>query len=119
MKNSWVAYYCIVVGAMMGIQWLFFLVSGSVPELVSAPLAIAFHLAAEGTTAILLVVAGIALLGQRNWALPASLLALGMLIYAMVNSAGYFAQQAEWGMVAMFGLLLMLAMLCVRALLIK
>jgi hypothetical protein len=34
----------------------------------------------------------------------------------MVNSAGYFAQQAEWGMVAMFGLLLLATLYCLRAL---
>ncbi|MFO7537182.1 MAG: hypothetical protein R6X32_03890 [Chloroflexota bacterium] len=111
-----VASFCLFVGSMMVIQWLFFLLSGSVPELVSAPLAIAFHLAAEGSTAVLLIVAGIALWRQWPWALPATLLALGMLIYAMVNSAGYFAQQAEWVMVAMFGLLLLVTLFCIRTL---
>jgi hypothetical protein len=115
-KFRFVASFCLFVGSMMAIQWLFFLLSGSVPELVSAPLAIAFHLAAEGSTAVLLIVAGSALWGQRHWALPATLLALGMLIYAMVNSAGYFAQQSQWGMVAMFGLLLLVTLFCIRTL---
>lgn len=108
-NNRFTAYFSIAVGTMMGAQWIFFLATGSVPELVSAPLAIAFHLAAEGTTAVLLIVTGIGLLRGWRWAMPANLLAIGMLVYAMINSAGYFAEQAEWGMVAMFALLLLLA----------
>lgn len=73
-QHRFVAGFCLFVGGMMAVQWLFFLASGSVPELVSAPLAIAFHLAAEGSTAVLLITAGIALWRQQDWALSITLL---------------------------------------------
>ncbi len=116
MKIRRIAYYCIVVGALMVIQWSLFLITGNVPELETETLAIAFHLAAELTTAAALILAGIGLLRRAGWALPVSLLALGMLIYTVINSAGYFAEQGVWGMVAMFGILLALTALCIPTL---
>jgi hypothetical protein len=116
MKYRAIAYYCIVVGALMAIQWLFFLATGNVPELETEPLAIAFHLVAELATAIALILAGVGLLRRVRWALPVSLAALGMLLYTVINSAGYFAEQGVWAMVAMFGVLLILTLLAIRGL---
>ncbi len=116
MKTRSIAYFCVVVGAMMGVQWLFFLATGNVPELETEPLAITFHLAAELITAVALVIAGVALLRRVRWARPAALTALGMLLYTVVNSAGYFAEQRVWAMVAMFGVLLVVSVFCVAAL---
>ncbi len=113
MRTRTIAYYCAGVGALMGLQWLFFLVTGNVPELETEPLAIAFHLAAELATALALILAGMGLLRRARWATPVTLLALGMLLYTIINSAGYFAEQGVWGMVAMFGVLLVLTLLCV------
>lgn len=95
----------------MGIQWLFFLATGSVPELETEPLAIGFHLVAELATAVALILAGIGLLRCASRALPVTLLALGMLLYTVINSAGYFAEQGVWVMVGMFGVLLILTLL--------
>jgi ABC-type glucose/galactose transport system permease subunit len=100
----------LIVGVLMGAQWLFFLATGSVEELETAPRAIAFHLAAEAVTAVLLVVAGVGLLrgvGERL-----GLIATGALLYTVINSAGYFAERSEWPMVAMFGVLLVVAVGC-------
>ena len=111
MKIRSIAYYCIAVGALMGIQWLFFLATGSVPELETEPLAIGLHLVAELATAVALILAGIGLLRRASRALPVTLLALGMLLYTVINSAGYFAEQGVWVMVGMFGVLLILTLL--------
>ncbi len=117
MKTRTIAFYCIGVGALMGLQWGFFLATGNVPELETEPLAIAFHLAAELATAIALIVAGSSLLRRARWVRPVTLLALGMLLYTVINSAGYFAEQGVWGMVGMFGVLLVLTLLAVWRLL--
>ena len=103
---SWSA---LVVGVLMLAQWSFFLASDQVPELETEPLRILFHLVAEAATAIALVVAGIALRGGRRGAINLALVANGMLIYTAVVSPGYFAQQGEWALVAMFLVPLVLA----------
>ena len=103
------AIYALCVGALMLVQWTFFLLTGNVPELQSAPWSIAFHLAAEFLTAILLIISGMMLLKGLLLAKQVFLLSVGMVVYAMVNSAGYFAQSGDWIFVVMFGLLLALA----------
>ena len=100
----------LVVGAGMIGQWLFFLATGQVPELKTEPLRIRFHLAAEFTTAIALLVGGIALLTDQTWARWFYLLAVGMLLYTVIVSPGYFAEKGQWAFVGMFAVVLILAL---------
>ena len=98
-------------------QWSFFLSTGSVPEVQSEPIRLAFHLAAELVTAVCLIVAGAAILRSKAWGRAFMLAALGMLVYTVIISPGYFAQQGQWPPVAMFAVLLVLALGCMRGLL--
>jgi hypothetical protein len=102
-------WYGIIVGLLMFGQWTFFLATGQVPELRSEPLRIAFHLIGEFVTAIGLLAGGIALLKHWSWAVTVYLVAAGMLLYSAIVSPGYFAQQGQWAFVAMFVVLLALA----------
>jgi hypothetical protein len=113
---KFVAWYTVAVGVMMLGQWGFFLGAGLVPELQTEPFRIAFHLAAEGLTALALLVSGVGLLRGQPWAREAALIALGMLIYTAIVSPGYFAQQGQWAFVVMFGALLALTLVSVALL---
>jgi hypothetical protein len=104
MKYS--AWYGILVGLLMMVQWTFSIVSGGVPELETTPWAIGFHLAAEMLTALVLIITGIALLKSVSWGNQILLVGLGMVIYSEIVSPGYFAQQSQWAMVAIFAILL-------------
>jgi hypothetical protein len=77
-------------------QWGFFLAVGSLPELRTEPIAVAFHLAAEFATATCLLLGGIALLRAKSWAKNLTLFATGMLAYTTIVSPGYFAQLGQW-----------------------
>ena len=99
------AAYAIAVGLLMGGMWSVLLATGQVPELQTAPIEIGLHLAAEGLTAAALLVAGVGLLRTRRWATSMFALALGMLLYTVVNSAGYYGQLGEWAMVGFFAVL--------------
>jgi len=103
------AWYGVLVGILLLGQWGFFLASGNVPELTEAPKEIAFHIAAELLMAIALLVGSIALLLRRRWGTAIYLIGLGMVVYSVINSPGYFAQQGQWGPVAMFAVLLVLS----------
>jgi hypothetical protein len=113
-----VGWTLLIVGQLMGGQWLFFLASGSVGELQTAPRAIAFHLMAEASTAALLVVAGVRL-ARRGRGERLGLLATGALLYTVINSAGYFAERDAWAMVAMFGVLLVVTVTCAALLTVR
>lgn len=111
------AFAALFVGILMIGQWLFFLGTGQVPELQAAPVVIAFHLVAELLTALVLLAAGAGLLLRWRWALPTALVGFGMLLYTVINSAGFFAQQEVWALVLMFALLLVLTMISIGRLL--
>ena len=100
------AWYGIVVGILMIVQWIFSILSGSVPEFQTEPWRIGFHLAAEFATAALLILGGITVLRSLTWGRPVLLIGLGMLIYSEIVSPGYFAQLGQWPMVGMFVVLL-------------
>lgn len=74
------------------------------------PIRLAFHLAAEFATAALLIMGGTGLLLGKSWARFLSAVALGMLLYTVMVSPGYFAQSGQRARAAMFaGLLLPVA----------
>jgi hypothetical protein len=105
--------FAIVVGiGMIGI-WSVSYFTNQIPELETEPMRIKFHLAAEFTTAIVLLAAGIGLLTGQNWALDTFLISMGMLLYTVIVSPGYFAQKGQWAYVVMFGVILVLALVSI------
>lgn len=101
------AWYGILVGFLMIAQWTFSILAGGVPEFQNAPWEIAFHLAAEFSTAVVLIIGGIAALKSVAWSRHILLLGLGMVIYSEIVSPGYFAQLDQWAFVLMFAVLLL------------
>jgi hypothetical protein len=100
------AWYSILVGFLMIAQWTFTILAGGVPEYQTAPWEIALHLAAEMTTAIMLILGGIATLKSVHWGKQVLFVGLGMVIYSEIVSPGYFAQLGQWPLVALFAFLL-------------
>ena len=103
--------FALVVGVGMVGQWLFFLTTGQVPELETEPLRIRFHLAAEFATAVALMISGTALLTGQAWSQWFYPLSMGMLLYTVIISPGYFAEKGQWAFVAMFAALLVLTLI--------
>lgn len=102
--SSW---YGIGVGALIILQWIFFLGTNSVPELQTAPWEIGAHISAELLLASVLIVGGIATLKSIRSGAGVLLVALGMAVYSEINSPGYFAQLGQWTLVGMFAALLL------------
>jgi len=107
------AWSSIIVGAMMLLQWAFFLGTGSVPEVDSEPVALVFHLVAEGATSLVLLYAGLALLRSGRSGIAVGLVGNGMLLYTVIVSPGYFAQIGQWPLVGMFLLLALVAFVAI------
>jgi peptidoglycan/LPS O-acetylase OafA/YrhL len=108
----WPAAFAIVVGVSMVAQWAVSFAAGAVPEVDTRPVALGFHLAAEALTATLLVLAGVALLRKVRWAAWLYAVAVGMLVYTAIVSPGYFIQEGQAAFLLMFGVVLLLAVLC-------
>jgi len=82
------------------------LLKKQVPELETEPIAIKFHITAEMIMGTLSFVSGILLLTGFPWARYIFILAMGLVIYAVINSAGYYGQKKEGIFVIMFGIIL-------------
>lgn len=98
---------CVVGLGMMG-QWGATAIRGQIPELKTEPIRIAFHLAAEFSTAIALLAGGLGLLFEAGWAVDLYLVASGMLLYTAIVSPGYFVQQGQKGWLVVFGVLILM-----------
>jgi len=109
-EMKFAGWYSTIVGVLNLGMWAIFLATGQVPELQTAPLEISFHLTAELGMALVLIVGGVAILTNRSWGKFIFLIALGMLLYSVVNSSGYFAQLSQWQFVGIFAVLLVFAL---------
>jgi hypothetical protein len=105
------AIYSIVVGTGMIAQWTMSFLSKQIPELITEPIRIWFHIAAELITAAVLIISGIGLLKSAEWSRTLNLIAIGMLFYTCIVSPGYFAQQGNWAWLVMFSIIILLGIL--------
>ena len=96
------AWFEVTVGVAIAGLWTGLLATGQVPEIAAAQRDIWFHLGAEFLTAGLLVAGGVALLRRAPHARRLAAVGLGALLYTTVNSAGYYADDGAWAIVAMF-----------------
>ncbi len=105
--------YSICVGISMITMWIMFYVMGSIPELQTRTAEIGLHIIGEIVTALSLIVGGYALLTKKWWGLQAYSLSMGMLLYTLIVSPGYYIQKGELGFVLMFGTLFLFALIFV------
>jgi hypothetical protein len=113
------AIYSILVGLAIIATWIILLSTGQVPELETAPLPITFHIIAEFITAAILLAGGIGLILSRTWAFNIYLLSMGMLIYAVVNASGLYAQRGNMAMIVVFIVVIIIAIILTVCLLTK
>lgn len=112
MKNrTLITSYCLLVGILMIGQWLFFLIAGFVPELGIKPWTTTLHIAAELTTAGLLIISAIQLKKDSPRSIQLTLISLGALIYAVIQALGYFIDSGDLIFVIMFILLQLLTVI--------
>lgn len=115
--NVLIAAYEAVIGLFM-IGFWGFLVAMKQAELNERPWDMRLHLTAEFATAILLVVSGAGtFLGFVGSAALAPV-ALGMLLYSVVNSPGFYAGKGNWPLVGMFAVLALLTTVAILGLLV-
>ena len=102
------AAFGIVVGIAIAAVWAWLIGSGGYPELDTAPLSAWIHLLTELATAAILIVAGFALLAHKAWARKAYLVAIGALLFAVVNAVAFYGERGNIPLVIFFVLLAVL-----------
>ena len=96
------AIYSIIIGIAMIGMWLSFIATDQIPEIKTEPIRITYHLIAEFLTAILLLIGGFGLYYRRKWGFHLYLISMGMLLYTVIVSAGYYSEKGDMAMVGMF-----------------
>jgi len=114
--SSIVAIYSILIGVFMIGFWSYAVISDIIPA-EEKPWAITFHLFSEFSTSILLIVSGASLWFNMDWGKYLSLLALGMLLYIVIYSPGYYIQKNNLPMGVMFIILIVMTVAAIIALL--
>jgi hypothetical protein len=105
MKTKIIAYYSIFVGISVIAMWTMILLTETPPE---GKTELSFHLFSEFLMAFLCLVSGILLLIKKPLSRGLNILGLGMVIYSVLNAAGYYGERNEIPMMILFILLLIL-----------
>jgi hypothetical protein len=111
-----VAIYCIAVGLLMFGWWAVEVRGGVLRRPDRQPVEIALHGTAELVTAASLLLGGALLLAAG--AASFTLAALGMLLYTLIQSPGYFIARREIAPVVMFAALVALTIAALGILLV-
>ncbi len=109
--KKFTAIYSIILGVGIIGLWAMLISTGNVPEFETEPAAIAFHLTAEFSMGVLSLLSGIMLIAKKKYSSLLYLVSSGLVIYAVINSAGYYANLNQWGMVVMFMVVLVISAL--------
>jgi len=108
MKNRIIGAYSVFLGLSLVGLWIMILLNGDIPE---GRTEMSFHLTSEFLMALLAFISGILLWRDRPRARLLSVLAHGMVIYSVLNAAGYYGERSNTGMMLMFILLLLISLL--------
>ena len=84
------AVYAVLVGLGIAATWAVYFLTGSIFGIEPAPLGLGFHIAAELIAAVVMLAAAAGLAARKAWGPRLFFLAMGMLIYAVINSPGYY-----------------------------
>lgn len=105
------ALYAVLVGVSMIAVWLLYFTTGTIAGIKPDPNipGISLHIVAEFITAFALLGGGIGLFASKKWGRDLYFLGLGLLIYAVVNSPGYYIKSGGPIILAIFGGTLIIA----------
>jgi hypothetical protein len=110
LRNRVFGVLSILVGLIMLSWWGFAITTDQIPELYTEPVDVYLHLSAEFLTALLLVLGGIGVIYQTAWGRTVHVFSLGMVLYAVIQAAGYYAQRGEFIFVGIFALIAVFAL---------
>jgi len=100
------AIYSILIGVSIIGMWTMLYITGSIPEFDTEPIRIGMHLVAEIATGIILILGAYGLLSNKRWGYNIYLISMGMLIYTLLVSPGYYAEKGNYFFVGMFAIIL-------------
>jgi len=99
MKTKIIAYYSIFLAVAIIGYWIMTLSSGNYAE---GKIEISFHVFSEILMAIICFLGGILLLIKNKHGRNLSIVGFSMILYSVLNAAGYFGERNELSLTIMF-----------------
>jgi len=99
MLKRFSAIYSIFIGISVLGMWSMIILTGGITE---GLIEISFHLFSEFLMSILLIIGGIGLLRNKVYGKNIFLISNSMLIYSVLNAAGYYGEKSDFIMLFMF-----------------
>jgi len=97
--------YSLIIGTSIIALWIMLFTTGQIPELKTEPINIMIHVISEVLTAVMLIITGIAIIKKSKIAPKLFCVASGMLLYSVINAAGYYGQNGDTAMIIMFAVI--------------
>jgi hypothetical protein len=110
MKSRIVAFYSIFIGISVIVMWIMILLTETPPE---GKTELSFHIFSEFLMALLCLISGILLLRHKPISRFINIIGLGMVIYSVLNAAGYYGEKNDTAMMIMFIILLILTTIAI------
>lgn len=102
--------YSCLLGLSVIAMWIQIILNESIPE---GKTEITFHLVSEFLMALLCIVSGIMLIKEKLKGKITNVAAHAMMLYSLINAAGYYAEKGENSLVAIFIILAILSLLII------
>jgi peptidoglycan/LPS O-acetylase OafA/YrhL len=118
LPSDLVSIFLMAIGLLIIGMWTALLLGKKVEDLETDRLGMIYHILVEFITGMLLVLAGVSSILDARWSHEVSLVALGMLLYTIINSSGYYAQKGDKAMVFMFAFLGVLTVIAIASLIV-
>lgn len=110
MKLKVIAFYSFFLGISVIGMWAMILLTGNIAE---GKTEISYHLISEFMMAVVCICAGVTILQGKKLGPSLALIGHGMVIYSVLNAAGYYGQRGQTGMTVMFIGLLVISFLVI------
>jgi hypothetical protein len=110
MKRKIVAYYSISIGVAVILMWIMILLRQEIPE---GKIEMIFHLVSEFVMAFLILISGFMLIYKHRMGKLLNIAGLGMVLYSVLNAAGYYGESDNAAMMIMFSLLFLFTFIAV------
>lgn len=110
MTHKLTGYYSIFLGAAIICMWTFMLFTESIPE---GRIEMTFHLSSEFLMSLILLISGLMLLKKNKNALKLNIAGHAILIYSVLNAAGYYAERDDKIMPVFFMILFLISVIIV------
>ncbi len=110
MRDKIIGYYSIFIGISVLTIWTLILIKGGIQE---GKTELSFHLFSEFVMATLCVVSGILVIRKSSMGKHINMLGLGMVVYSVVNAAGYYGESGNISIMILFILLFLLTLIAI------